>query len=321
MQQVGLLVLGLAVVVVPNLASAAVVVAEPTGDVDPAFLAEMKASLETVAAEAPAELNAELRSSATVTVAGVELVVEYVPFIGAEPIRETRVASKASASAQARAMGRAALEALKGTASAATEPTAPTPVPAVTVPQPEEVIRPPEPEPEPEPEPPPPPPPPPPLPEKYNRHKAMRLSLLSTAIVAGTGAAFAGLSVRVPAMLIPAVATASLGLVLGPSVGYFWIGETPHALVFSGLRLVTGGLGITFMTLFFTNLRMGDDCTSENGTTVCEIEEEFHPGYLIGGILGIAATIAAAFVDAGLVGRAADRVNEQWRRDLSATAA
>jgi hypothetical protein len=96
----------LALVAAPRFATAAVTVAEPTGDADPAFLAELKASLETVAAEAPAELNAELRSSATVTDTGVDLVVELVPSGGSEPTRESRTASEASALAPARAMAR-----------------------------------------------------------------------------------------------------------------------------------------------------------------------------------------------------------------------
>jgi hypothetical protein len=105
-------VMMLALIAAPRFAAAAVVVAEPTGDADPAFLAELKASLETVAAEAAPDVNGELKSSAVNTVAGVELVVEYVPFIGAEPIRETRTASRASALAQARAMGRGAIRSL-----------------------------------------------------------------------------------------------------------------------------------------------------------------------------------------------------------------
>jgi hypothetical protein len=95
-----------ALVAAPRFVTAAVVVAEPTGDADPAFLSELKASLETVAADAPAEMNAELRSSATNSDAGVELVVELVPNDGSKPIRESRTASKASALAQVRAMAR-----------------------------------------------------------------------------------------------------------------------------------------------------------------------------------------------------------------------
>jgi hypothetical protein len=96
----------LALIAMPRFATAAVTVADPTGDAEPAFLAELKASLETVATEAPAEMNAELRSSATVTDTGVELIVELAPNDGSKPIRETRTASRASALAQARAMAR-----------------------------------------------------------------------------------------------------------------------------------------------------------------------------------------------------------------------
>jgi len=314
MRQVGLLVLGLAVVIVPDLAAAAVVVADPTGGADPAFLAELKASLETVAAEAPAELDAELRSSAELTVAGVELVVELVPSDGKQPIRESRTASRASASAQARAMARAALKALMSSSSAATEPKAQAPVVAATVPQPEEVTPPPELEPEPLPKPEPPPPPPlpePPLPEKYSRRTALRYSLWTTVFGVVVGGGMSTSAAAIPAVGISGVAVASLGLVLGPSVGYFWIGRTSHAWGMAGFRLAALGVGITFMTLYVKTFQWGDG----------DIEQKSNPGFLALSIIGITTGLVAAFVDAGLVGRAADRVNEQWRKDLSATGA
>jgi len=290
-----LFALGLAVVIVPRLADAAVVVADPTGDADPAFLAELKASLETVAAEAPPDVNGELRSSAELTVAGVELVVELAPNDGKSPIRMTRVASKASALSQARAMARAVLKTFMSLSSSATEPTAQAPVMAANVPQPAEVIPLPE---------PPKPPPAPPLAEKYDRRIAIWLSLFPTVVMTVGGGGLSYLSVVAGrAMGIPGMAIATIGLSLGPSLGYFWIGRTQHALVMAGVRLAALGVGITFMALYVKTFQWGDG----------DIEQKSHPGFLITSIIGFNATLAAAFVDAGLVGRAADRANVQWR--------
>lgn len=88
--------------------AAEVIVTAPAGGVDPAFLAELKASIEEVAAaEAPPEsARAELEASANAVPEGVALEVTLVPADGFEEIRESRVASRASALSQARAMAR-----------------------------------------------------------------------------------------------------------------------------------------------------------------------------------------------------------------------
>jgi hypothetical protein len=290
-----LLLFGLAA---PRFATAAVFVADPTGDADPAFLAELKASLETVAAEAAPDVNGELKSSAVNTDAGVELVVEYVPFIGAEPIRETRIASRASASAQARAMARAAIKPL--VAPNNKEATPPTVVAAQ-----EKTVA----------------PPPPPLPVKYNRHKALLMAVLPTGLFPTVGAGIFSLGVLalgdedgggtfLTCTVFGSVFAAS-GLILGPSTGYFWIGRTRHALILAGVRLAAIGVGITFMALYVKTFQWGDG----------DIEQKSNPGFLALSIIGFTTALVAAFVDAGLVGRAADRVNEQWRKDLNATGA
>jgi hypothetical protein len=80
-----LLLFGLAA---PRFAAAAVVVAEPTGDAEPAFLAELKASLETVAAEAAADVDAELRASAAFADAVSSLSWSSCCPIGASPISD-----------------------------------------------------------------------------------------------------------------------------------------------------------------------------------------------------------------------------------------
>ncbi|MCK9462594.1 MAG: hypothetical protein M0R80_23485 [Proteobacteria bacterium] len=296
------IVLGLALIALPRLATAAVVVAEPTGDADAAFLTELKASLEAVAAEVAPDVDAELRSSAAFTDAGAELVVELVLNDGSDLIRETRTASRASALSQARAMARAAIKTFVDSSSAATGPRVQTPVAAeTTVSRPEEV------------EPPPEPPKPPPLPEKYSRRKAMQLSLWPTVILVTAGGGLSMLFMVEETFGFPGLGIGALGLVLGPSVGYLWLGRASHAMGMAGLRLAAVGTGIAFMAAYVSTFSWGDDCTSENGTQVCETEGRSHPGFLVVSIIGITAAVVGAFVDAALVGRAADRANAEWR--------
>lgn len=313
MRRTGLVIVMFAIVALPRLATAAVVVAEPTGDADAAFLAELKASLETVAAEVAPDIDAELRSSAALTDAGAELVVELVRNDGSDLIRETRTASRASALSQARAMARAAIRQLFAPMPESTtvlqtnvapqaEPVRQTPVAAkTTVSRPEEV--------EPLPE----PPKPPPWPEKYSRRKAMRLSLWPTVILLTAGGGLSMLFIVEETFGFPGLGIGALGLVLGPSVGYLWLGRASHAMGMAGLRLAAVGTGIAFMAAYVSTFRWGDDCTSENGTQVCEIEGQSHPGFLVVSIIGITAAVVGAFVDVALVGRAADRANAQWR--------
>jgi hypothetical protein len=129
--------LALAMIAAPAFASAQVTVAEPTGDLDPAFLAELKAAIETVVRDAapPPAAKGEVRSSATEVDEGVALVVELAPADGSASIREVRTASRASAVPQARAMAR---ELLKRIAAPPARPTsiAPPPEPAPPPPPP-----------------------------------------------------------------------------------------------------------------------------------------------------------------------------------------
>jgi hypothetical protein len=92
------------------------------------------------------------------------------------------------------------------------------------------------------------------------------------------------------------------GLISGPSIGYFWIGRTSHALLMTGLRLLTLGAGAVAMSFYFGST-IGD---SDNG-------QEPASALLATSIIAFAATMSLAFVDAALVGRAADRANAKWR--------
>jgi hypothetical protein len=281
-------------IAVPRLATAATVVADPTGDADSAFLAELKASLETVAAEAPAKLDADLRSRATVTDAGVELVVELVPNDGSEPVRETRIVSKASALSQARAMARAAIESFTAPAGVATT------TPKVVVVQEKSAA-----------------PQSAPLPQKYDRRKALRMTVLPTVLLPVAGGVLISLfTVCMP--LSVGIVVAGIGVAFGPATGYFWMGRWQHALGMIGLRTLTLGLGATFMGLYIVSL--GGDSSSdmeceddiENDIPACKADKP-HTGLLVASIISLTASLVVAIVDAALVGRGADRANAEWR--------
>jgi hypothetical protein len=294
MRKSALLILWLALVTVPCISPAAVVVAEPTGDADAAFLTDLKASLEIVAAEAPAELNAGLRAMANVKEEGVEIVVELVLADGSDTIRETRVATLASALPQARAMGRVAFRELA----------APPPKVVVVKERPAG---------------------PPPLVEKYDRRRLLRMSVWPTLLGSLLGPAVFSLGFlaldRVEGLFTTCIVAGSIvtttALVSGPSIGYFGLGRPLHALAMSGLRLALLGTG-TLGTIMYVMIGGGDCIEEEEGEWRCP---EPSPAWLILGVTSVVAAYVTAFVDAALVGRAADRANEQFRRSLHVTVA
>jgi hypothetical protein len=295
----------LAFIFMPRLSAAAVVVAEPTGDADPAFLAELKASLETVVSETAPEVDAELQSSATVMGEGVELVVEIVPSGGGEPVRETRVASRASAPAQARAMVRAAIKVLiapKPEAATATQKTVPPPV-----------------------EPPKPHPPPPPLSEKYHRRAVMLWTALPTTIlISGTWIlGIVGLTTERPlAYAVGAVpAMGAAGLVF-PTIGYFYIGQWKHALLMTGIRAALIGVAVVADVLWVQKGFRQDEIknqTCKDSEEGCHHEPNYSgavPSCLLLGLMSI-----VAIVDSFMVGGATDKVNDEYRKSLAANGA
>lgn len=275
-----------------RLADAATVVADPTGDAEPEFLAELKASLETVAAVAPAEVVAELRASAKVVDGGVGLVVELVLADGSETIRETRVASEASALPQARAMARAAFRELVApdspkAAVAAKKPAAP-----------------------------------PPTPRSYDRRRLVRMSVWPTLLgsILGPGIFSLGFLAEDEqrhglfyACVISGSIVTTTALVSGPSIGWFGLGRTARALGMSGLRLALLGAG-TALTMVYI-FEGGGDCVDvgyeDDDEWRCPDHNET---WVALGTVLLAAGVVLAFVDAALVGRAADRANAE-RRD------
>jgi hypothetical protein len=294
----GLVLLVLVAVAVPRLAASAVVVAEPTGDADPAFLAELKASLETVSAEAPTELNGELRASATVKDDGVELVVEFVPNDGQAPITETRVASMASALAQARAMGKSVCRLI--VVPHFREPSAVTPALVREV-QSEAYAT---------------------VPEKYDRRRALLASGIPTYSMMAIGLVLMCLApatsntseLVVPSFILGPI-VAGLGVIVGPSLGYFYIGRVGRGLAMGGIRLALS-VAALWMILEHELAQPGwDACNSfeeDSEIDACLSKEEY-PALLPIGIIAASLAAVLAVVDATLVGRAADRANAEWR--------
>lgn len=127
-------------------AAAGIRVPAPEGNLEPALLAGMQASLEELLRESPAAAgaDAELRVSASEEGPDVSLEVSLLPADGTMGIRETRLSSRASALPQVRAMARSVLAAFLQRAptappvEAAPPPPPPEPPepPAVTPPQP-----------------------------------------------------------------------------------------------------------------------------------------------------------------------------------------
>jgi hypothetical protein len=92
----------------PQSAKAEITISEPKGNADPAFVEELKTSLERVIQEmvSAESANARLETSAKENDNSIEMEMILVPEDTSGEIRESRQASKASALAQARAMAR-----------------------------------------------------------------------------------------------------------------------------------------------------------------------------------------------------------------------
>lgn len=308
MTRIHLILLGLALFAAPHMAAAAVIVAEPTGDAEPALLAELKASLEAVAAETAPEVDAELRASAAVADSQIDLIVELAPRDGGEPIREARTASRASALAQARAMARAAIKTLvPGKPIASKEPAAED-VPSLSAayaaavtagkakPYPVERGR-------------------------YDRRMALKLSWIPMSLLVGAGAFMVAVLPNVGegddlifyySVLGPVLA--ANGAVFGPAIGYYYLHRPGRALLMTGARLLLAGAGAWMTIAYVVDLAGEHYCGSDSmGEDLDCPDESRYPALLPIGIILVSASVVLAFVDAALVGRAADRANAEWR--------
>jgi hypothetical protein len=166
-----------------------------------------------------------------------------------------------------------------------------------------------------------------PLPVKYDRHKALAMSMLLTASPHLVGGVIATLGSLAPDdghdMIIGCLAAGSslmgVGLILGPSSGYFWIGRTRHALKMAGVRLLTMTTTVVTMFLIIESIGYGEidnegRCKGETvwGMDACSVGAA-SPWLLGISIASYIGTMVLAYVDAAFVGRVADRANAEWR--------
>jgi hypothetical protein len=288
---------------IPGTSSAEIIVEPVQGSADAALLEELRSVVETAIAEpgsVAAEVDGALRLSAEPTREGVVLTLELIPSRGGATIRECRVASCASAAAQARAMIRAVLK------TAAEDGVAPSPETRTELPEPPKRVY-------------------PELNAPYDRHDEIRRALGVTLIGVGAGTGLALLSLASSPGDPPWVVLvsgggglAALSLMIGPSIPHFRIHNNAQAawgLV--GRTLLTGG-AVVFFLFGATTGAVGvpgecddeyQDCDDSDDDNQAE-GERFGIGF---GVAFETLALAWAVIDLATVPRAVQRANE---RDL-----
>lgn len=320
-------VLGLAA---PVAARASIQVEPPTGRAEPAVMDELRAAIETVVAESAPEIDGVFRISAEPSGADVAIVVELATSDGKEVIRESRVASRASAAAQTRAMAREAIRELERPATPVMPVQAAEKAPATspndTVPDdtadfvpieeyvpPKRVF--------------------PPLNSPYYKSKALWLSWSSTVGGILFGGAIASVAVMIPneggwgehaeeiiAFSVIGASTAALSVLIGPTLGHFYAKNWLYGwlsfsgkIVFSGLAALSfamaglSGFGCAFMGI-------GPDDDEDDGSDQAECEESAHrsaAGFNALGAAASAVVLGLLIADLATIPRAVQRANEK----------
>lgn len=296
-------VLGLAA---PVAARASIEVEPPTGSAEPAVMDELRAAIETVVVESAPEIDGVFWLSAEPSGADVAIVVELETSAGKEVIRESRVASRASAAAQVRAMAR---EAIRVATPPRPEIVVQTPDAPKKVPRSKA---------------------PPVLNSPHNQKQAFWISAGPTFGGFVLGGALIGLSFVDDVLVAPLVLGASiagLSFLVGPSLGHFYVGNNLQG----ALNLVMRTLLSAGATAFFIGGVLNDSSSSdpcgymgcseedyEEGVDKQEHGDSGATGFFVGGALTATVAVALMIVDLATVRRAAQRANEKAAAEKAA---
>jgi len=295
----------LAALAAPFPSRAAVTVEPPTGNADSALLADLHTWLKMIAEEQGADsgVDAALRIDAAASGEDVTLTLELVPSDGTASIRDTRVASRASAAAQARAMARAAI---RKAAPPRTEVAVQASDAPKTAPPPQPVR--------------------PVLNSPYDQRRAYWISVGPTLGGFALGGAFVGLafagddSAGRVGMIVTGASLAGLAFLVGPSLGHFYIrNNLQGSLTLVFRALLSGGAAALFIGGSISSAFSSDPCgfmgcseeDYENGVDEQEPDDSGATGYFVGGALTSALAVALAIVDLATVHRAAQKANEK----------
>jgi hypothetical protein len=268
---------------------AAITVEPPTGNADPALLADLHTWMRLIAEEqgGDAGIDAVLRIDAVASGEDVTLTLELAPGDGSAPIRDSRTASRVSAAAQGRAMARAAIRTVAGSRAA-------TAAPAVGN---EELPAPPA--------------------GPYDEKKLVTASLLVTVSGALAGAGLTiGAYFSLEGMLglgITGGVVGGLSLALGPAIGHLWVRNNVQGALGLVGRLALAGsstalLMASTMVGFFGT--WGSGC-EESGDCDQEVAEDDRTKRIYIGVgVGLeVAAVAWAIIDLAALPRAVRRAN------------
>lgn len=235
---------------------------------------------------------------------GISLQMKLV-CLGEETLEETRIVTSASAAAQARSMARNLLEDLRGSQREKQ--------PTVKIDSLELVV----------------------LETRYNRRVALGLSMWLTIAPMAVGAVGFVLGFECGnrlgiqnrrALFTSGIVLAGHGLILGPSAGYFYLGRHAHGWGWAAGRLVMGAATAGFFLYAVGKA----EAQSEYGTNYCDGDEDDPPRcsgsntprtFVVLGFISATITLTLTLIDAGLAGRAADKMNLSYRQKKKPTIA
>lgn len=275
---------------------------ECSGDIPAQTAKYVDESLRTFVSELPTDELGEcvLGAHGEMISGGISLQLKLV-CEGKETLEETRIVTSASAAAQARTMARNLLETHFASPSVKR--------PTVKIDSLELVV----------------------LETRYNRRVALGLSMWLTIAPLAVGAVGIVLGFQfnrcLPEngpLIASGIVLASNGLVFGPSAGYFYLGRHAHGWLWAAGRLVMGGATAVFFRYgwgkgmaegeYYHNFCDGE----EDAPSDCEGSDTDRVFYGLG-FASATITLTLTLIDAGLVGKAADKMNLSHRQQNKPT--
>ncbi len=277
-------------------AMGAVSTSECSGDIPAQTANYIDASLRTFVSDLPTDELGEcvLGAHGEMISGGISLQVKLV-CEGKKTLEETRIVTSASAAAQARTMARNLLETPLASLSGKQ--------PTVKIDSLELVV----------------------LETRYNRRVALGLSMGFSIlpISVGTVLSIIGLKNNSGGLFAFGIVLASHSLVFGPSTGYFYLGRRAHGWGWAAGRMVMGGAtagfflyahGQSYVVINDINHCEADDPSCGHDTTTPRT-------FVVLGFISATITLTLTLIDAGLVGRAADKMNLRHQQKKKPTIA
>lgn len=156
--------------------------------------------------------------------------------------------------------------------------------------------------------------------QAYSRRTALALSLVPTTLLIATGVTLHTLAMTLDGtrfnhgMFVSGMTMWHLGIVVGPSIGWMYLGRGLHAFVSGVGRFAMIGATAAFKQDHYKENYCWDEEDSDDPR--CNSDSNDSRFWLVFMFISATATLVVTYVDAALVGRAADVENDR-RREAS----